>query len=340
MHRLIAVKFPDDLPRFCAAAGHPLDPQVVIRQAPDFSCLVEDGSGQAVARCSLWWKSAPPYGDHWIGYVGHYAVSDPDAALVLLQSACERLAAEGRTLAVGPVDGNTWQRYRLLTERGVEPPFFLEPDNPDEWPSQFTAAGFSPLAQYHSALNTDLSADDARLRELTRRVADQGVTIETLRPERFDEDLRRVHALSLLSFRNNFLYTPISEADFLAQYTPIRSHMRPDLVLLAEKGEELIGYIFGIPDLLRARRGQRVDTVILKTMAVHPDHGGGGIGGLLMARCHQAARAVGFTRAIHALFHESNRSGRISSHTARVIRRYTLFARPISSVTERPGERS
>jgi hypothetical protein len=47
-----------------------------------------------------------------------------------------------------------------------------------------------------------------------------------------------------------------------------------------------------------------------------------------MARCQQAIRAAGFTRAIHALFHADNRSGRISGHTARVIRRYTLFARP------------
>ena len=58
-----------------------------------------------------------------------------------------RLAAERCTIAIGPVDGNTWQRYRLITEPGTEPPFFLEPDNPDAWPGQFTAAGFTPLAQ-------------------------------------------------------------------------------------------------------------------------------------------------------------------------------------------------
>jgi GNAT superfamily N-acetyltransferase len=333
MHSPELVRFPEDLPRFCAAAGHPLSPEAVTRQSPDLSCMIQGAGGQARARCSLWWRSTPALADHKIGYIGHYAVTaSPEgssASTALLAFACERLAAEGRTLAVGPVGGNTWQRYRLLTERGSEPPFFLEPDNPDEWPSQFTASGFIPLAQYFSALNDDLMREDPALADLERRVADHGVTIEALQPECFDEEMRRVHALSLLSFRNNLLYTPISEADFLAQYAPIRRHMRPDLVLLAKKNEELIGYIFGIPDLLQAQRGQPVRTVILKTMAVHPDHGGAGIGGLLMARCHQAARAAGFTRAIHALFHEANRSGRISSHTARVFRRYTLFSRPL-----------
>jgi GNAT superfamily N-acetyltransferase len=318
------VHFPEDLARFCAAAGHPLNPDAVLRQAPDCSFVI---GAPPVARSSLWWQQTPPLEKHKVGYVGHYAVADAQAAAPLLEHACARLAAEGCTQAVGPMDGSTWQRYRLLTERGTEPPFFLEPDNPDEWPGQFTAAGFTPLAQYYSALNDDLTAEEAGRVDLERRVAAHGVTIDPLQPDRFDEELRRVHALSLLSFRDNFLYTPISEEDFLAQYTPIRPHLRPELVLLARRQGELVGFMLCIPDLLQAQRGQPIKTILLKTMAVHPDHAGHGIGGLLMARAHQAASAAGFTRAIHALFHESNRSGRLSGHTARIFRRYTLYAR-------------
>lgn len=329
MYRSIVVTCPEDLQRFSNVPGFPLHPDMVVRQAPDLSILLANATGQSLARCSLWWRQTPAYADHTVGYVGHYAVSDPAAAPALLDIALERLALEGCTLAVGPVDGNTWQRYRLLTERGTEPPFFLEPDNPDEWPGQFTVAGFTSLAGYCSALNSDLTVDDPRLADLERRVGERNVTIQPLRAERFDEEMRRVHALSLISFRDNFLYSPISEADFLAQYAPIRPYLRPDLVLLAEWGGELVGYIFAIPNLVQAQSGSLMDTAIVKTMAVHPDHAGFGLGSLLMARCQQAIRAAGFKRAIHALFHESNRSGRISSHTARVIRRYTLFARPL-----------
>jgi GNAT superfamily N-acetyltransferase len=318
---------PDDLPRFCAAAGHSLRPEVVAHQAPDSSFLLENEAGDAVARCSLWWHRTPPYPKQTIGYVGHYAVADPAAALPLLQSACDRLAAERCTLAVGPVDGNTWQRYRLITERGSEPPFFLEPDNPDEWPAQFTAAGFTPFARYCSAVNTDLEEGPASIAALTAKSSGRGITIRPLRLDAFDKELRRVHALSLLSFRDNFLYSPISEADFIAQYAPIRPHLRPDLVLLAERGGELVGFIFAIPDLLQAQRGQAINTAVIKTMAVRPDQGGMGLGSLLMARCHQAVREAGLSRAIHALFHETNLSGKISAHTARVIRRYTLYSR-------------
>ncbi|MBI2809044.1 MAG: GNAT family N-acetyltransferase [Planctomycetes bacterium] len=313
--------------RFCAVAGFPLDAGAMVRQAPDSSVFLENSGGEVVARCSLWWRHTPGHEGHTVGFVGHYAVVDPAAAAPLFNVALERLAAQGCTLVIGPMDGNTWQRYRLLTERGDEPPFFLEPDNPDEWPGQFTAAGFTPLAQYYSALNTDLASGAARIEPLERKVATRGITVKSLHPERFEQEMKRVHALSVESFRDNFLYTPIDEVDFLAQYTPLRRYLRSDLILLAEQGDTLIGFIFAIPNLVQAQIGRPPDTAIIKTMAVHPGHAGIGLGSLLMARCEQAVLAAGFTRAIHALFHEANRSGRISGHTARVIRRYTLFGR-------------
>src|SRR5438045_3632479 len=105
MYRPVAVTGPDEVDRFCAAAGHTLSAEAVVRQAPDFSCFLESAAGHAVARCSLWWRQTPAYPNNTLGYVGHYAVADPAAAPALLHNACERLRAEGCTLAVGPVDG-------------------------------------------------------------------------------------------------------------------------------------------------------------------------------------------------------------------------------------------
>jgi GNAT superfamily N-acetyltransferase len=109
----------------------------------------------------------------------------------------------------------------------------------------------------------------------------------------------------------------------------VKPYVRPEIVLFAEQHGQPIGFIFAIPDMLQAKRGQSIDTVIIKTMAVHPAHAGLGLGSLLMARCEHAAHELGYRRAIHALFHEKNRSGKISSHTGKVIRRYTLFAKPL-----------
>jgi hypothetical protein len=59
-----------------------------------------------------------------------------------------------------------------------------------------------------------------------------------------------------------------------------------------------------------------------------------GLGNVLVARCQQAARALGFRRAIHALMHESNNSRNLSAHYAKPFRRYTIFARDLEAASQ------
>jgi GNAT superfamily N-acetyltransferase len=320
---------PDEWRRFCALPGlSPLTPEVCQRHAPDASLLLVSGDEPA-ARCSLWWKEAPALEGQRLGLIGHYAAGGADAAADLLHRAGDLLTEQGCTLAVGPMDGSTWRRYRLLTERGPEPTFFLEPDNPDDWPAHLTDNGFHALAQYYSALNADLGRRDPRADQAAARLADQGVRLRPMRPDHFEQELRAIYHLSLVSFRDNFLYTPLAEEEFLAQYRGLRDCLRPELTLLAERAGELIGFLLAVPDLLQARRGGAIDTVILKTMAVRPDQGGAGLGGLLIARCQEEAARLGYRRAVHALMYEANWSRRLSGRTAQTMRRYTLFARPL-----------
>ena len=62
-----------------------------------------------------------------------------------------------------------------------------------------------------------------------------------------------------------------------------------------------------------------------------PSVRGLGLGGALLDLAQREAHALGFTRAIHALFHEANVSGRISSRYARPIRQYALFHRSLAA---------
>jgi GNAT superfamily N-acetyltransferase len=313
---------------YLGISGAEIPAEQLARQKPDELLLAQE-SGRPVARCGLWWTNVAAYPNHKLGVIGHYWADYGAAGEAVLGAACSRLATEGCTRAVGPMDGNTWQRYRFITERGSEPPFFLEPDNPDDWPSHWTAAGFSTLATYHSALATDLATRAPRVKETAPRLDERGITLRNLDLAHFEAELERLHTLSLICFVNNFLYTPISYAEFAAQYAPVQNYLRPELAFLAEKGGELVGFIIAAPDLLQAKRGAPIDTVVAKTMAVHPDFAGAGLGGYLMDQLHAGARALGFGRVIHALFHADNRSGKISRHTAQLIRTYTLFSRDL-----------
>jgi hypothetical protein len=148
---------------------------------------------------------------------------DDASASALLEAAIGHLRLNGCAIAVGPMDGNTWRHYRFVTEMGAEQPFFLEPTNPPEWPPQFERAGFRPLAEYFSALNTNLALKDDRVARHATRLAERGVKIRTAEGETLEELLGRIYAVSRIAFTPNFLYTEIPEHAFRAQYARILS---------------------------------------------------------------------------------------------------------------------
>jgi L-amino acid N-acyltransferase YncA len=281
------------------------------------------------ARCSIWNKGTPEYQRHRLGVIGHYAAEDQAAGQMVLDHACRKLGNSGCSYVVGPMDGNTWRRYRLVTESGDEPPFFLEPQNPPEWPAHFIAAGFSTISTYSSGMNSDLGVTDPRTDQHLERLAQAGVTLRSIDLPRFEEELAKVHRLSLESFSENFLYTPIEPAEFMQMYSAVRPHIRPEFVIFAEQGNQLIGFLFAIPDLNQAARGQKIDTLIAKTIAVRPGRAGAGLGSVLLDLLQRKAQAAGFKRVIYALMHDENTSTRIAARYCTTMRRYALYGKAL-----------
>jgi predicted N-acetyltransferase YhbS len=283
------------------------------------------------ARCALWWRTAPPWPDARLGVIGRYAAADDRSAVALLHAACAALRDAACGLAVAPMDGNTWRSYRAVTERGSEPPFFLEPDTPEAWPAQFAAAGFSVLATYHSSLATAPFERDPRMPAAAARLRRAGVVVRDVDMTRFEAELGAIHALSLAAFARNFLYTPISREAFVAQYLPVAPRVDPRLVLVAECDGRTVGFLFAIADWAEAQRtGQPPTTVIVKTVAVAPERRFAGLGAHLVDLVQARAEALGFRRAVHALMHDANNSANISARSGKVMRRYALFARRLA----------
>lgn len=300
------------------------DSTVLATQSADEHLCIEDGS----ARCSVWWTVVPPAENERLGVIGHFQAASAGAGRQILEHALSRLQEHGCTLAVGPMDGNTWRRYRVLTERGEEPTFFMEPDNPDSWQGVFEGAGFAPLADYSSSLVDNLARRDPRLDRTRARLERDGVRIRCLDLSRFEADLKSIYEVSVVSFTGNYLYTPISEAAFLAQYLPYRDKIRPELVLIAEHEGRAAGYLFAIPDYAEALRGNVIRTVIGKTLAVLPGRRYGGLGVVLTNLLHERALALGYSRVIHALQHEGNdRVRNMSEYFGKIMRRYILYSR-------------
>jgi GNAT superfamily N-acetyltransferase len=285
-------------------------------------------SGNVVARAGLWWCATPLLDGGRIGAIGEFSADDVEATKVLLDEASGHLREQGCKVAVGPMDENTWQKHRYVVESSGRGPFLLEPRNPEEYPGWWTEAGFSILSNYSSSV-IPLDGGEVISAAVRSRLAKSGVIVRKLRVSCYEHELRLIHAVSLRSFAHNFLYTPLAEEAFLSAYQKVRNHVDADLVRIAERDGVACGFVFGIPDLEAAARGEN-PALIVKTLAVDPGARCAGLGSLLVDELHRIGREKGFTEAIHALQHESNTSLKITGrHHGEAIRRYALFSKTL-----------
>ncbi len=317
-----------DLDIFCSLKGlSELTLASVRLHAPDL-LLTDLEQGRLLARASLWWGHVPGHGTDRLGLIGHYAAQDACAGARILDESCRVLAEHGATLAVGPMDGSTWRRYRLLTERGDEPSFLLEPDNPDDWPQHFEATGFQPLAHYYSSINED-NARCPDCSNLQMMLEQEGYTFRPFDSREINAELDRLWQLSCDGFRDNFLYTPITQAEFLGMYRPLLPRVRPELIWIAQWQGSPVAFCMALPNLLQVQHGQPVDTVIIKSLATLEAQRGKGLAAVMLAQINRTARTLGMHRTIHALMHEDNPSRQLNHGLMRDFRGYTLYARSL-----------
>ena len=350
--------------------------------AEQFFLVLE--TDRIVGRACAMVNPAISYQNNLTGLVGFYECEDnAEASTLLLNAVKQYLTDVGMTYLLGPMNGTTWQKYRL-TLPSQNPPFFLDNYHKPWYHGQFVAAGFEPIAHYSSTkiavANKPYEAtekglvgwdNEARGTELGRlhpvnnrmliplesfRVSgkyrsnkistpnrpfsvtsysrlkafeadtSQAITIRPFNMEAFEADLHVIYTVSIASFQENFLYTPLSFETFLAQYLPVKALMNPQFVLIAEDAyAQPVGFVFAVDNLFDKTQ----KSLIAKTIAVLPSFRSNGLGTVLLEKIHQTALNAGYTAVFHALMFESNVSSKILADGSELYQTYQLMGMPL-----------
>jgi dolichol kinase len=257
-----------------------------------------------------------------VGLIGHYEASCMKAGVYLLGKAQEKLNMLGVKQILGPMNGNTWNRYRLAMDDSNS--FFLgEPRNPSDYHDHFTKAGFLIAEKYESRIVTNLLERKAAYLKLDARMAKLGITIEPLKIELFESSLKEIYEMSLPAFAENRFYESITFEEFRGLYQKIRPLLDPDFIQLAyDKERHLVGYAFAYADAYDPNR------LIFKTLATDKKVRANGLGVYLYDRMHWIAAEKGKRAVIHALMHEEHNSLKLSkSMRSLPFRDYALYVK-------------
>ncbi len=294
----------------------------------DAHWVIQNSDRQTLGSYSLWWKNTPTLQNQKVGYLGDFSIDNQEHFPAILQHGCAELKKQGCELAIAPIDGNTWQRYRVVTEKDNSSPFFLESPYQTLNPQIFTQEGFDVLASYHSRRVTDLHTTDRRSPKIAARLSKLGITIRHLDIANLEEELENLFPLVHESFQSHFLYQPISQKDFIEQYLQLKKYILPELVLIAEHKNKIVGFILGVPDYLNAN-SKNNKTVVFKTLGISPERKYSGLGILLLDTIRQKSLQMGFQAAIYALIQSGGLCDNMTRHHGEIFRRYALFGKTL-----------
>ncbi len=276
--------------------------------------FIARSDGREVGRCG-----GQVRGD--LGMIGFFeAENEPDAVGSMLREGAAYLRKQGARRVVGPMDLDTWHRYRVNAGPFEEPPFLLEPVNPPYYDALWRDAGAAVEERYSSKRVQDVAPLVEQLAPMHERAVRRGYRLRPFNVDRIDDELTLVWKLSLEIFRGNPFYFDISLDAFLKLYAGIERLLVPELVLFAETAAgEPVGFLFAYPDTA-------AHIVDYKTIGVVPAHRRGYLGWALIHRAYTGALALGRPVANHCLMHESNASQSMDAGHGVTFREYYLYS--------------
>lgn len=310
--------------------------------------LVAERDGDVVARLVA--RRSPLHRDaegRDQALISYFEALDEEPAVRELFTAAEAFSRDqGCRSVIGPMDGDTWHRYRVNVGPFDTPPFLLEPWNPPYYERLWRSAGFVELESYCSKRIDDVARRLPELKTKLDAATAAGYRFEAMNRRMMRRELERVHALSLEIFRDNFMYSAIARDEFLAMFDGAERLLEDDSswFCIAPDGSDA-GFMFAYPDRFQAvqlaRRGavgkvraflrwNDVTAVNQKTLGVLPAHRRGGTGGALLYCAYDAALKRGWRVANHCLMREGNPSQKMDAGEGYVFRRYVLYQKELT----------
>ena len=309
--------------------------QKIVIERPSEIVIFTDENNNIGGSLHLW-HNRPDYNGRKTSYIGNVNIHEKyrKNEEQLFNKVFEELKKEGIEIIIGPLNGTTWNTYRYVTEKGSRRQFLLEPWNEDYSVSLFEKLGFKPLAGYISTVMEGMDSDGRRnlnkkIEKLKKFDYYKDIKVESAENKDLLTVLNKVYDLTVEAFKNNFLYSELEREIFLKMYMSYEDKIIKKFFKMLYLGDELIGYVFGIPDYAELGYKGKIDTIILKTIAVSPIYNGKGMGYILINSLVEEAEKEGYENVIYALMHQSNVSKHIGLLLGNMLRKYTLFIKEL-----------
>jgi GNAT superfamily N-acetyltransferase len=205
------------------------------------------------------------------GFFGFFECADDhEAARALLEQARQWTATRGAKFLRGPVNPSTNYECGMLIEGFDRDPMVMMTWNPPYYPALMERVGLrkaKDLLAYVSNANTIGMEKIGRVAD--KVIAKNGVRIRPINMKDFQADVERVWEVYGAAWARNWGFIPMSREEFFLMGKEMKMILKPDLVLIGEAGDKVVGFALALPDVNQALKragGSLFPTGLLKIL--------------------------------------------------------------------------
>ena len=281
----------------------------------DAEFFVAKRDGRVVGRiAAIFDRNHNKFHEESAGFFGFFeSIDDAEVARALLARAREWVFAKGATFLRGPVNPSTNYECGMLIDGFDSSPRVMMSYNPRYYPKLMEQAGLKKIKDLNAYSGAIKGVDDEKIgRVADRKLAQKGVTVRPINMKDFDNEVERVWQVYNSAWEKNWGFIPMTREEFALMGKEMKQILKPELVLIGEAGNKVIGFALCLPDVnfaLKPAGGSLLPTGLLKilyyqrliqnlrviALGVIPDYRASGITAAFYVTLVRTARKAGYT---------------------------------------------
>jgi hypothetical protein len=211
--------------------------------------------GRDVGRISAQIDALSPQTPEGVGHFGMIAAEDdPQVFAALFEAAEAWLKARGRTKAIGPFNLSINEELGLLIDGRDTPPMVMMGHDPAYAAARVEALGYAKAKDIYAYICNTANDLPAPILRRIRKSAPEGVTLRTVDMKRFGEEVNTLTGILNDAWRDNWGFTPTTEAETKQLATALKPVIDPRLTWFAEIDGESAGFMVLLPNINEAIR--------------------------------------------------------------------------------------
>lgn len=189
-----------------------------------------------------------------VGFFGFFeCINDASVAKALLSAAEEYVRLKSMTSIRGPYNPSSNDECGLLVDGFDSPPVLLMTYNPGYYIDLIERAGYVKAMDMFAWKLTTTDAKSEKLMRVTKALqARSGVSIRPFKKSDFTAEIERIKQVYNSAWEKNWGFFPFTDEEFDFIANDLKQIYDPDLILIAEKNGQPIGFGLSLPNINEA----------------------------------------------------------------------------------------